>query len=173
MEEWKKSYSNVNIEFFACDISKEEERKKFVSFVQKQVETLEILVNNVGTNVRKPFLDYSEEEVNKIVNTNLMSFLFLSKELHGLLKKSGNGAVVNISSVAGISPIVNGSIYAYFHEQCFVSLFFFLTCSFNIFRLTKSAMNQLTKSLAVEWAKDGIRVNVSLRQLFFSSFNLL
>ncbi|KAG2406324.1 Tropinone reductase-like protein [Vigna angularis] len=94
-------------------------------------------VNNVGTNVRKPTIEYTTEEYSKLMATNLDSAYHLSQLAHPLLKASGNGSIVFISSVAGQRSVGSGAIYA----------------------STKAAMDQLTKYLACEWAKDNIRSN--------------
>jgi Tropinone reductase 1 len=95
-------------------------------------------VNNVGSNVRKPTLEYTEDDFQFVFNTNLQSAFVLSQMAHPLLKASSAGVVLFNSSVAG-GPISmrSGVLYA----------------------MTKAAMNQLARNLSVEWAKDGIRVN--------------
>jgi Tropinone reductase 1 len=98
---------------------------------------LDILVNNAGTNIRKPALDYTEDEVDRIHATNVTSGFELARALHPRLKASGRGAVVFIGSVAGITTTGTGAIYA----------------------MDKAALGHLTRVLAVEWARDGIRVN--------------
>ncbi|XP_073225835.1 tropinone reductase homolog At5g06060-like [Cicer arietinum] len=94
-------------------------------------------VNNAGTNVRKPTIDYTAEEYAKVTNTNLDFVYHLTQLAYSLLKESGNGSIVFNSSVASLTSVGSGSIYA----------------------LSKAAVNHLTKSLACEWAKDNIRSN--------------
>ncbi|MBC7808646.1 MAG: SDR family oxidoreductase [Akkermansiaceae bacterium] len=100
-------------------------------------DSLDILINNVGTNVRKPTTEYTNEEYRHVLATNLDSAFALSRAAHPLLARSGDGAIVNIGSVAGTVAILSGLPYA----------------------MTKAALDQMTRYLAVEWAKDGIRVN--------------
>lgn len=107
-----------------------------IESIISRLNTLDILVNNVGMNIRKKYADYADEEFDKIVNTNLNSFYKLTKSCYPLLKKS-NGNVVSIASVAGMNHLKSGVIYG----------------------MTKAAMIQFTKNIAVEWAPDGIRVN--------------
>ncbi|XP_027770921.1 tropinone reductase homolog At5g06060-like isoform X2 [Solanum pennellii] len=102
-----------------------------------KIGKLNILINNVGTNIRKPTTDYTAEEYAHLFSTNLESAFHLCQLVHPLLKASGNGSVVFISSVAGLVHLSSGSIYG----------------------ATKGAINQLTRNLACEWAKDNIRVN--------------
>uniref|UniRef100_A0A0E0GKP8 Uncharacterized protein n=1 Tax=Oryza nivara TaxID=4536 RepID=A0A0E0GKP8_ORYNI len=95
------------------------------------------VVNNVGTNFSKQTTEYSADDYSFIMATNLESAYHLCQLAHPLLKSSGSGSVVFISSVSGVVAVSSGSVYA----------------------MTKGAMNQLAKNLACEWAKDNIRTN--------------
>ena len=119
------------------DMSTDDGRKMVIHHIHSNHKKLDILVNNVGTNIRKPTIDYNDEELCFLLETNLKSTFKLSKELYPLVKKSGSGSVINISSVAGLTHVRTGSIYG----------------------MTKGAINQLTRNLAGEWASDNIRVN--------------
>ena len=101
------------------------------------LERLDILVNNAGTNIRKKAVDYSYEEYERVRETNMDSVFELCRLAHPLLAKSGDAAVVNVASVASFRQLGTGAPYA----------------------MTKAAVAQLTRVLAAEWAKDGIRVN--------------
>ncbi|KAL5734655.1 hypothetical protein ACOSP7_032516 [Xanthoceras sorbifolium] len=121
-----------------CDASSSEQRASLIKDVESRFQgKLHILVNNVGTNIRKPTTEYSSEEYSKLMVTNFDSAFHLSQLAHPLLKHSGRASIVFISSVAGIVHVGSGSIYG----------------------ATKGAINQLTKNLACEWAKDNIRTN--------------
>lgn len=101
-------------------------------------DSVDCLVNNVGTNIRKPSVEYSDEEYDIVMNTNLKSTFKLSMKMHPFLKASKTGgSIVNIGSVAGGNNVAikSGSVYA----------------------MTKAAMNQLCINLACEWAPDNIR----------------
>lgn len=124
-------------EGLAGDVSNADFRKKLIKTIADKWTKLDILVNNVGTNVRKKFVEYSEEEYRKLFETNLFSLTEMSRLCHPLLKKSGKGAVINIASVAGSVDVQSGPPYG----------------------MTKAAIIQLSKHLAVEWAPDQIRVN--------------
>ena len=99
--------------------------------------SLDCLVNNAGTNVRRSVVDASAEEYAAIVTTNMDSAYWLCKEAHRLLIRSSRPTIVNVSSVAGLTSTGSGAIYA----------------------MSKAAVVQLTKALACEWARAGIRVN--------------
>ena len=126
-----------NVAGICADVSKREGRDLILEYFAKANTPLDILVNNVGTNIRKKAVEYSEEEILTIFQTNLLSAFDLSRRLYPLLCHSHNCSIVNISSVASLTHLRTGAVYG----------------------MTKAAMNQLTRNLAVEWAKDGIRVN--------------
>lgn len=69
-------------------------------------------VNNVGTNIRKPTTEFSAEEYSFLMATNLESAYHLCQIAHPLLKLSGSGSIVFISSVAGVVSVFSGTIYA-------------------------------------------------------------
>ncbi|RVW49278.1 Tropinone reductase-like [Vitis vinifera] len=121
-----------------CDGSDRAQREKLMEKVSSIFNgKLNILVNNVGTSFRKPTVDYTAAEYSTIMTTNLESAYHLCQLAHPLLKASGVGSIVFVSSVAGVVSLGTGSIYA----------------------ATKAAINQLTKNFACEWAKDNIRSN--------------
>jgi tropinone reductase I len=97
---------------------------------------LDILVNNVGSNVRRSFTDYTDDEVRALIDLNLTSFLLLTRDARASLRAPG-ASVVNVASVSGLTAMMTGVPYA----------------------VTKAGMLQATRSLALEWAKAGIRVN--------------
>lgn len=103
-------------------------------------QRLDILVNNVGMNIRKPSVEYTKEDTQTVWRTNFDSMFDLTMKCHPLLKRNPDeptSSVVNIGSVAGVTCMKSGTPYA----------------------ATKAAMNQLTGNLACEWGLDGIRVN--------------
>ncbi|XP_066353515.1 tropinone reductase homolog At5g06060-like isoform X4 [Miscanthus floridulus] len=121
-----------------CDLSERDQRERLLREVGDRFGgKLNILVNNVGTNIRKPTTEFTAEEYSFVMATNLESAYHLCQIAHPLLKLSGSGGIIFISSVAGAVAVFSGTIYA----------------------MTKGAINQLTKNLACEWAKDNIRAN--------------
>jgi Tropinone reductase 1 len=120
----------------ALDLGKQSAIQQLVEAVANEWGKLDILVNNVGTNIRKPTTSYTNDEYDTIINTNLRSAFSLSQAMYPLLKSS-KGCILNVTSVAGLTSLRSGSIYG----------------------MTKAALNQLTRNLACEWATDGIRVN--------------
>lgn len=123
--------------YFVADLSEKSELEQFVKFVKQNWDRVDVLVNNVGTNIRKKTEDVSYEIYEKIMNTNLNSAFHITRMLYPLLKKSEQSNIVFVSSVAGLTYVKTGAVYA----------------------MSKAAMNQLVKNLAVEWAENNIRVN--------------
>ncbi|MCQ6266908.1 glucose 1-dehydrogenase [Fictibacillus sp. WQ 8-8] len=122
---------------FTVDVTvKEEIQSLYDSLTSRQIP-VHILVNNAGMNIRSKALEVSEEEWEKIMNTNLRSAFYFSQEAAKLMKSQGNGRIINISSVAGHVALRTGVVYA----------------------STKAAMIQMTKNLALEWGPYGINVN--------------
>jgi NAD(P)-dependent dehydrogenase (short-subunit alcohol dehydrogenase family) len=122
---------------FAADLSDQKDRERLHQTVSNYWNGLDVLVNNVGMNIRKPFEAYSPEEYRRIFETNLFSALVLTQQLFPQLKKGNKASVINVASVAGMVDVRSGAIYG----------------------MTKAAMLQMTRHLAVEWAPHGIRVN--------------
>ena len=125
------------VEGLAADVGEPGAATKIIDAVRQVWEGLDILVNNAGTNVRKPTADYTAAEYDYILNTNLRSAYELSQAAYPLLKAAEVGKIVMVSSVSGLTHTSSGSLYG----------------------MSKAAMLQLTRNLAVEWASDNIRVN--------------
>ncbi len=120
-----------------ADVSTEEGRDTILSAIEKRWGALDILVNNAGTNIRKKTPAFTEEEYRQVMDTNMHSVFALSRGIYPMMKKAGEGSIVNITSVAGLTHLGTGTPYA----------------------MTKAAVIQLSRGLAAEWAKDNIRVN--------------
>ncbi|PRX45817.1 SDR family oxidoreductase [Salegentibacter salegens] len=136
MVEELKQYDN-KIHGLVADVAVTNDRQKVHNFIEKQWGKLDILVNNAGINIRKKANDYSEEEFRKVMEINLNAPFEVSRKLHSLLQKSGSAKIVNVASSAAMQDVGTGTPYA----------------------MSKAGLLQQTRSLAVEWAADGIRVN--------------
>jgi len=144
-EEWKSQ--GLDVTGIVADVSTPDGRDELMAQIKSWLadvgtaDRLDILVNNVGTNVRRPTsMAYSPEDIEKVWNTNFHSMFALTMSCHPLLKRAQGeqpSSVVNIGSVAGVTCMKSGTPYA----------------------STKAAMNQLTGNLACEWGLDGIRLN--------------
>ncbi|XVE79534.1 hypothetical protein DITRI_Ditri14bG0066300 [Diplodiscus trichospermus] len=122
-----------------CDVSSQAQREKLINNVSSEFAgKLNILINNVGTtHVPRQTQAFTSGDFSFIMGTNFESAYNFCQLSYPLLKASGAGSIVFVSSVAGVVSVSVGSIYG----------------------ATKGAMNQLAKYLACEWAKDNIRVN--------------
>jgi Tropinone reductase 1 len=136
VEDWRRR--GYDVDGCVCDVSDANAREELARRVSEKFSgELNILVSNVGFNIRKPTVEFTSEDYQRLMRTNLEASFELCKRFHAMLKASGDGRIVFNSSVAGLVSIQSGALYA----------------------ISKGAMNQLTKSLACEWAKDNIRVN--------------
>jgi Tropinone reductase 1 len=125
------------LEGLTADVSTSAGLDTVKQWAQRGLAQLHILVNNVGTNIRKKTVDYDSGEFDRLLQTNFISIWELSRFFHPYLKAAQGSSIVNIGSIAGQISVGTGSIYG--------SL--------------KAALSQLTRILAVEWAVDQIRVN--------------
>jgi len=120
-----------------ADVSRETDRERLFKDILSGWDHLDILINNAGTNIRKNSVDYTGKEYETIMSTNLHAVFDMCRRAYPLLRQSSAGAVVNVSSVAGMTHVPSGAPYA----------------------MSKAALLQLTRNLALEWAGDRIRVN--------------
>lgn len=119
------------------DLSSQEGMNYFVASIKQKVSIIHGLVHNVGTNIRKKTTEYTSDEYQFLLHTNLHSAFYLNQQLFPQLKASGNASIVHISSVAGSLYVHTGLPYA----------------------ITKAGLDQMSRYLACEWAEDRIRVN--------------
>ena len=124
---------------FQADVSKSADCKKMVDTCVKTYGRLDILHNNVGIGQSKyggpP--DVEEADWDRVIDTNMKSMFLTCRAVLPQMVKQGRGAILNISSIAAIRVL-----YPYF-----------------IYIVSKAGVNALTRSLAVEYADKGIRVN--------------
>ncbi len=120
-----------------ADLTRTGDRGGLIDTLKSGWNKLDILVNNVGTNIRKKMVEYSAADYDTIMGTNLRPAFEICQQSYPLLRRSKAASVVNIVSVAGLTYLRTGAPYA----------------------MSKAALTQLTRNLAGEWAADGIRVN--------------
>ena len=130
-------FDQAEIHGLAADVADEDERRAILDWVEERADGLHLLINNAGGNVSRAAIDYAEDEWRGIFETNLFSAFELSRYAHPLLARHASSAIVNVGSVSGLTHVRSGAPYG----------------------MTKAALHQMTRNLAVEWAEDGIRVN--------------
>ncbi|CAL5334980.1 unnamed protein product [Camellia sinensis] len=136
LQEWESKGYKVSVS--VCDLSSRAQREELMKTVSSVFDgKLNILVNNAASTLLKKTTEITAEDFSKIMRTDVESPYHLCQLAHPLLKASGYGSIVFISSVAGVIALPAVSVYA----------------------AAKGAINQLTRNLACEWAKDNIRTN--------------
>ncbi len=122
---------------FAADVADAEQRRALLDWVEDFGGDLNILVNNAGGNLTRAAIDYGEDEWRDIFELNAFSAFELSRHAHPMLTRHAASSIVNVGSVSGLTHVRTGVAYG----------------------MSKAAMHQMTRNLAVEWAEDGVRVN--------------
>ena len=133
--EW--THRDSNFVYVQKDVSKERERDSFLAEIKEKFGRVDVFVSNVGFNIRKKTAEFTREDYHALMGTNLEASFDIVRMAYkkGIIGR-GTSVIFN-SSVAGLTSIQTGAIYA----------------------MSKAALNQLTKSLACEWGREGIRVN--------------
>lgn len=110
---------------------------QLVNDLEKEFGKIDILVNNAGINMKKDFVDVTDEDFLQVLNTNVMAVFSLSREVSKCMVEKGSGSIINISSMAsqyGIPKVI-------------------------AYTASKSAIEGMTRAMAVELSPLGIRVN--------------
>jgi len=121
------------------DIGKEQTAAQAVEAAINNFGTIDVLVNNAGIFLTKPFLDFTIEDFEALVSTNLLGFFYITQRAVQEMLKQKSGCVVTITASLADRPIagVNGSVSM----------------------ITKGGLNSATRNLATEYARHGIRFN--------------
>ena len=135
-----------NAEAIAADVSKEEDCRRAVEETAKRFGAIHLLVNNVGIAIGGSLLNTNADQFDRMYQVNLRSHFLMMRYAVPELQKAGGGAIVNVSSLAALMA---GSGIAY--------------------EATKAALLGLSRSVAVRYARDNIRVNTILPGLINSS----
>jgi NAD(P)-dependent dehydrogenase (short-subunit alcohol dehydrogenase family) len=121
------------------DIGEQQTAAQVVEAAINNFGTIDVLVNNAGIFLKKPFTDFTAEDFDALVSTNLLGFFYITQRTVKEMLKQKSGCVVSITAALADRPIAeeNGSVSM----------------------ITKGGLNSATQNLAIEYAKDGIRFN--------------
>lgn len=128
---------NNNIDIYKADVSKRDEVKQMIEFVLGKYGKIDVLVNNAGISENKLFTDITDEDWQKVINTNLYSAFCVTQEVLPNMINNKSGCIINISSIWGM---VGASCEA-------------------VYSIAKAGIDAMTKSLAKELGPSNIRVN--------------
>jgi NAD(P)-dependent dehydrogenase (short-subunit alcohol dehydrogenase family) len=121
------------------DIGKQQTAADAVEAAINKFGTIDVLVNNAGIFLNKPFTDFTTEDFDALVSVNLLGFFYITQRTVKEMLKQKSGCIVSITAALADRPIAgeNGSVSM----------------------ITKGGLNSATQNLAIEYAKDGIRFN--------------
>jgi len=133
------SSASSRLIFVEGDIRKQETAAKTVEAAIKNFGTIDVLVNNAGIFIIKPFTEFTAEDFNALASVNLLGFMHITQIAVKQMLKQKSGNVVTITGALADNPIagVNASVSM----------------------ITKGGLNTITRHLAIEYAKEGIRFN--------------
>ena len=139
----------IKIDIIKADVSKREDAKRLVEFTLNKYGKADILINNAGISEYKLFTDETDEDWNKIINTNLYSAFAMSQEVIPNMVHNKSGCIINMSSAWGV---VGGSLEV-------------------IYSVSKAGLDGLTKALAKELGPSNIRVNSIAPGMIYTKMN--
>lgn len=128
-----------NLQLVDGDIGDPAVARELISTAASRFGAVDVLINNAGIFVPKAFHEYSQEEFERVLHTNLAGFFYVSQEAARQMRTSGGGNILNITTTLAQQPVAGVSAA--------------------LTSLTKGGLNAVTRGLAIEYAKDGIRVN--------------
>lgn len=135
-----KASSSPDILAVAGDIADPQTADRVVSSALERFGRIDTLVNNAGIFVSKPFVDYTIEDYNNVISVNLNGFFHITQRAAAQMLKQGSGHIVSISTSLVDQPIAGVPAA--------------------MANLTKGGLNAVTRSLAIEFADKGVRVNI-------------
>jgi len=130
-----------------CDVSDLSSVPGFVTDVLKKFGQIDILVNNAGINMKKEITDVTDEDFQKVITTNLTAVFVLSREVIRYMQEKKSGCIINISSMAAQYGLPKVIAYS----------------------ASKTAIDGLTRAMAVELGPKGIRVNAIAPGFIYSA----
>ena len=130
---------SANLILVDGDIGKKETAIKAVDTAVKQFGHIDLLVNNAGIYIAKPFLEYTAQDFDMMINTNIAGYFFVTQQAVAQMHKQKSGHIVSISTVLTDQPLAGAPIA--------------------LPVITKSTLPAFSRELAMEFVADGIRAN--------------
>jgi NAD(P)-dependent dehydrogenase (short-subunit alcohol dehydrogenase family) len=121
------------------DIGESSTARDLVESAVRRFGGVDVLINNAGVFVPKPFVEYTPEDFLRVVSTNLAGFFYVSQAAVGHMRQRGGGQIITITTTLAQQPVAG------------------VTAALT--SLTKGGLNAVTRGLAIEYASQGIRVN--------------
>jgi len=137
-------------EGFFIDVTSKDSVSKATKEILDYFGQVDILFNNAGVNYRVPVLEYPEDQWDQVINTNLKGYVLVSQAVVPQMLERGYGKVINMASILGTVALPNQLAYA----------------------ASKGGVNQITKVMALEWAKKGVTVNAIGPTYFATDLNV-
>jgi NAD(P)-dependent dehydrogenase (short-subunit alcohol dehydrogenase family) len=134
----------------SADVTQVADVTRLAEAVLAEFGRVEILVNNAGSNIRRPLLEFTDEEWSSVLRVCLDSAFYVSRAIVPQMVRAGYGRVINISSSLGAIALPERGPY----------------CA------SKGALLQLTRVMALEWAEHGVNVNTICPGPFRTPYNL-
>jgi NAD(P)-dependent dehydrogenase (short-subunit alcohol dehydrogenase family) len=131
--------ASANLALVDGDIGDAKTAAKIVETAVSRFGRIDVLINNAGIFIPKPFTEYTTEDFNALVSTTLAGFLYVSQLSVKQMLRQKSGSIVNLSTTMVDQPIAGVSAAVQI--------------------MVKGSLNAVTRALAIEYAKDGIRVN--------------
>ena len=121
------------------DIGKKETAVKLVDAALKHFDRIDLLVNNAGIYMPKPFTEYTPEDFETMIGTNVAGYIFVTQQVVAQMRKQKSGHIVSISAIVAEQPLAGAPI--------------------SLPVITKSTLPAFSRALAMEFVADGIRAN--------------
>jgi NAD(P)-dependent dehydrogenase (short-subunit alcohol dehydrogenase family) len=121
------------------DVGDSSTANNLINSAEQRFGRVDVLINNAGIFVPKPFVEYTSEDFQRVVATNLAGFFYISQEAVRHMQQNGGGQIITITTTLAQQPVAGVTA--------------------GLTSLTKGGLNSITRGLAIEYAAEGIRVN--------------